>query len=63
MLKLAVEAAPEGGLAKAARALAGRTYTAIAYGEDNGRVIPCKQDVCHEPLSDPARLGDICREL
>ena len=63
MLKLAVEAAPEGDLAKAARALAGRTYTAIAYGEDNDRVIPCKQDVCHEPLSDPALLGDICREL
>jgi uncharacterized protein YyaL (SSP411 family) len=63
MLKLTVEAAPEGGLAKAARALAGQTYTAIVYGEDHGRVIPCKQNVCHEPLMDPARLGDICREL
>jgi len=63
MLKLAVEAAPEGGLAKAARALAGHTYTAIVYGEDHSRVIPCKQDVCYEPLMDPARLGDICREL
>jgi uncharacterized protein len=63
MLKLTVEAAPEGDLARAARALSGRTYAAIAYGEDKGRVIPCKQDVCHEPLSDPARLMDICREL
>ncbi len=59
MLKLTVEAQPDGELSRAARALAGRTYTAIVYGLDNGRVIPCKRDVCYEPLSDPVRLSDI----
>ena len=63
MLKLAVEAPPEGDLAKAARALAGRTYTAILYGADNGRVIPCLQDTCHEPLRDPGSLRDVCAKL
>jgi uncharacterized protein YyaL (SSP411 family) len=59
MLKLTVEAQPDQELARAARALAGRSCTAIVYGEDNGRVIPCKRDVCHEPISDPARLSDM----
>jgi hypothetical protein len=59
MLNLTVEAQPDGELARAARALAGRTSTAIVYGEDNGRVIPCKQDVCYEPVSDPVRLSEI----
>jgi uncharacterized protein len=56
MLKLTVEARPDSELARAARSLAGRTCTAIVYGEDNGRVIPCKHDVCSEPLSEPVRL-------
>ena len=56
MLKLTVEARPDSELARAARALAGRTCAVIVYGEDNGRVIPCIHDVCSEPLSDPARL-------
>jgi uncharacterized protein YyaL (SSP411 family) len=59
MLKLTVEAQPDSALARAARALAGHTYMAIIYGEDNGRVIPCKKDACYEPLSDPARLSDM----
>jgi uncharacterized protein YyaL (SSP411 family) len=59
MLTLTVEAQPDGELARAARALAGRTWTAIVYGEDNRRVIPCKQAVCYEPVSDPARLSEI----
>ncbi len=59
MLKLTVEAQPDQELARAARALAGRSYTAIVYGEDKGRVIPCKREVCHEPISDPARLSDM----
>ncbi len=57
MLKLTVEAAPESGLARAARALGGTTYTAIVYGEDHNRVIPCKGATCHEPVSDPSRLS------
>ncbi len=63
MLKLTVEAPPEGDLAKAARALAGRTYTAIVYGADNSRVIPCLQDACSEPLHDPVSLTDVCMKL
>jgi uncharacterized protein len=59
MLKLTVEARPDSELARAARALAGRTCTVIVYGVDNGRVIPCKQDRCYEPLSDAVRLRDI----
>jgi uncharacterized protein YyaL (SSP411 family) len=59
MLKLTVEALPDHELARAARALAGSSYTAIVYGEDKGRVIPCKREVCHEPISDPARLSDM----
>ena len=59
MLKLTVEAQPDQELARAARALAGRSCTAIVYGEDNGRVIPCKREVCHEPINDPARLRDM----
>jgi len=63
MLKLTVEAAPEGDLATAARALAGRTYTAIVYGADNSRVIPCLQNACYEPLYDPVSLRDVCTKL
>jgi uncharacterized protein YyaL (SSP411 family) len=57
MLKLTVEAAPESGLARAARALGGTMYTVIVYGDDHNRVIPCRGTICHEPVSDPSRLS------
>jgi hypothetical protein len=63
MLKLTVEAAPESELARVARALSGKMYTAVVYGDDRGRVIPCKGMTCHEPVSDPARLFDVCAKL
>jgi hypothetical protein len=63
MLKLMVEAAPDSELARAARALAGTMYTAILYGEENNRVVPCTANTCHEPITDPARLRDICAKL
>lgn len=63
MLKLTVEAPPESGLARAARALAGKAYTAIVYGDDHDRVIPCKGVTCYEPVSDPAMLEDVCARL
>jgi uncharacterized protein YyaL (SSP411 family) len=63
MIKLTVEAVPEGNLAKAARALAGRTYATIVYGEDNGRVIPCLQDVCYEPVHDAGSLREVFAKL
>jgi hypothetical protein len=63
MLKLTVEAAPDSGLARAARALAGTIYTAILHGEGNNRVVPCTANTCHEPITDAARLRDICAKL
>jgi uncharacterized protein YyaL (SSP411 family) len=63
MLKLTVEAPAESGLARAARAVAGKAYTAVVYGEDRGRVIPCKGTVCFEPVVDPATLENICLRL
>jgi hypothetical protein len=59
MIKLTVEAAPEGDLARSARSLTGTAYVAIVYDDDHGRIIPCKQDGCLEPISDPARLKDV----
>jgi len=56
MLKLIVEAQPDSELARAARALAGRKYTAIIYGEDRGRVIPCIRHSCLKPVDDPDQL-------
>jgi len=56
MIKLMVEAPPEGELAQEARALAGQMYTAIVYGDDHGRVVPCDRDACFEPLRDPEQL-------
>ncbi len=59
MLKLSIEAHPGSELACAARSYAGRQYAAIVYGEDRGRVVPCTQDACLEPISEP----DIMRGL
>jgi uncharacterized protein YyaL (SSP411 family) len=62
-LRLTVEAPPDSELARAARALAGTTYAVILYGEENNRVLPCIANTCHEPITDPARLRDICMKL
>jgi uncharacterized protein YyaL (SSP411 family) len=63
MLKLTIEAAPDSALAQEARALAGMRQVTIVYGDDHGRVIPCKQKVCLEPISDPARIQELCAKL
>jgi uncharacterized protein YyaL (SSP411 family) len=57
MLRLNVQADPDSDLARAARSLSG-PYTAVLYGEDNGRVVPCFKGSCYEPVADPARLKD-----
>ena len=57
LLKLTVEASPDSELAKAARSLPG-PCTAIVYGEDKGRVIPCIRDRCYEPVTEPKSLID-----
>ncbi len=56
MLKLAVEAAPGSDLAATARALTGKVYAAIVYGDDHDRVIPCGQNACSEPIHEPNDL-------
>jgi hypothetical protein len=63
MVKLTVEAPPESGLARAARALCGTMHTAVVYGDDHNRVIPCREAACHEPISDPSLLHDVCMKI
>ena len=63
MVTLTVEAASDSALARSARLLSGTEYAAIIYGEDNNRVVPCKQRQCYEPHSDPQSLIDFCRKL
>lgn len=57
LLKLSVEASPKSELAVATRSFAG-PYTAIIYGAEKDRVIPCVKDVCYEPLHDTEGLRD-----
>jgi hypothetical protein len=58
MLRLTVEARPESVLARAALALA-RGPVVIVYGEDHGRIIPCLNTVCYEPVHDPEGLRNL----
>jgi len=51
-LTLTVEAAPESALARKTRSLAGASFSPVLYGRDNGRVIPCAGNVCHDPIYD-----------
>ncbi len=57
MLKLAVEAAPGSDLAVTSRALTGKAYAAIVYGDDHDRVVPCSRNICLEPLNDTHDLN------
>jgi uncharacterized protein YyaL (SSP411 family) len=62
MLKVTVEADPGSDLSRAALALSG-PYSTIVYGENNGRVIPCVNETCFNPITDPARLKDFFLHL
>jgi hypothetical protein len=53
---LTIEAAPGSSLAREARLAAVRSYSTVAYGPDNGRVVPCQNGVCSEPVSTVAEL-------
>ncbi len=57
MLKVTVEDDPQSDLSQAALALSG-PYSAIVYGENKGRVIPCINETCFKPITDPAGLKD-----
>ena len=54
-LTLTVEAPPDSDLARAAMRLAGTT-TVLVYAEDRGRVIPCVNEACREPVTRAADL-------
>ncbi len=54
-LKLTVEALPDSGLARAAMRLTG-PYTALVFAEDKGRIIPCVNETCYEPVTNTADL-------
>ena len=63
MIHLTIEAEPDSELAEAGRAQSGKHCCAIAYGEDRGRVVPCRQNTCLEPVRDPQQLGNILAAL
>jgi len=54
-LKLTVEAEPDSVLARAAMRLTG-PYTALLYGGDQGRIIPCVNETCFEPVTNAGAL-------
>jgi len=56
-LKLTVNAAPGSALAGLAMSVT-VPYAYIVYGEDNGTIIPCVGNVCHEPVGSPQGLKD-----
>jgi uncharacterized protein YyaL (SSP411 family) len=62
MLRLTVEARPGSALARAALALA-RGPVVIVYGEDHGRIVPCLNTVCYEPVNDPEDLRTFFKNL
>jgi hypothetical protein len=63
MIKLTIEAAPDSALARSARSLSATAHVTIIYGDDHGRIIPCKQDRCLDPVSDPVLLKDVCSKF
>jgi uncharacterized protein YyaL (SSP411 family) len=60
LLRLAVEASPESELAKTALSFFS-PFKSIVYAEDSGRVTPCLNGVCYEPVSDPVDLKSFLR--
>ena len=61
-LRLTVEAKPGSELARAALAHARRSDV-IVYGENRGRIIPCLNAVCYEPLRDAASIARFFKNL
>jgi uncharacterized protein YyaL (SSP411 family) len=62
LVTLTVESPQESELAAAARGIVG-PYTALVYGEDHGRVIPCVNGACHEPVVSAGMLRDVTKEI
>jgi uncharacterized protein YyaL (SSP411 family) len=53
---LTIESAAESTLARDARLAAARSYSAVLYGIDLGRLIPCRKGLCSEPVGAIADL-------
>ena len=60
-LTLTVEADPASDLARAAMRLTG-PYTVLVYGEDRGRIIPCRNEACREPVTNASDVIQITAE-
>ncbi len=60
LLRLAIEDPPDSGLAKTALSVYS-PFKNIAYVEGSGRVTPCLNGVCYEPISDPDKLRAFLR--
>lgn len=56
-LKLNLQILPESELATTALS-AFRPYMSMIYGDNQGFVIPCQQNVCYDPVDSPDKLKD-----
>ena len=61
-VKLTVHASPQSDLAVICQ-LGLHPFRSIIYAVDNGSVIPCFGQVCHEPVSDPGHLAGLLRNV
>jgi uncharacterized protein YyaL (SSP411 family) len=61
LLRLTVEASLESKLAKKALSFFS-PFKSVVYSEDSGRVTPCLNGVCYEPISDPVELEAFLRQ-
>jgi len=60
MVRVGLDAAPDGGLAQAATE-AILPYRSIVYGEDKGQATPCINGVCLEPITSPDALREFLK--
>jgi uncharacterized protein YyaL (SSP411 family) len=60
-LKISIHASPESLLAVKAVSLT-VPYTFIAYRKDEGYVVPCTGNVCHEPIHNPEDIKEYFKE-
>jgi hypothetical protein len=38
-------------------------YVSIIYGDDKGCIIPCRKDVCYEPIFSQANLEEFLEKI
>ncbi|MEW6570989.1 MAG: thioredoxin domain-containing protein [Nitrospirota bacterium] len=57
MLKLTLQTVPSSALAEAA-IFSFYPYMSLVYGEDRGLAIPCRKEICYEPIDDSETLRE-----